>query len=164
MERCIELTTTGELPTLLQMAHVDGNEQAVVSLVTLNIAALDEYLHLNNRMTELEMDSVAYDIVHVYGGALSFADLNLILTTARRGGYGRFFERLSAVDILTWVSEYYDRRLEESVALVMGERDSREERKRERGVMGSDASFQLYKETTLPEVMRQFQRDIKSNN
>lgn len=127
----MELTATGQLPTLLQMAHQEGNEEKVVSLVALNILALDAFLHLNNRLTEAEVDMVARDIVKVYGGALSFGDLNIILTNARRGVYGRFYERISGADVLGWVREYYDVRLGESAARVEGERERATERERE---------------------------------
>lgn len=146
MERCIEITAKGDIPTLLAMAHQPDNEAKVVALVALNIAALDEFLHLNNRLTEQEIDMVASDVVHVYGGALSFADLNIILTNARRGVYGRFYERLSGSDILSWVADYYEQRLNECATRTRYEHESRGERQREKGVTLSDAAFRIFKE------------------
>lgn len=146
MDRCIELTKKGELPTLLQMAHQPENDDKIVALVALNIVALDSYLHLNNRLTEQEVETIARDIVQVYGGALSFADLNLILTNARRGAYGKFYERLSGVDIMKWISEYYDERLGESATQTRYERESRAPRYKSKGVTKTDAEYRIYKD------------------
>lgn len=137
MEQSIALTETGDMPTLLQMAHRDGNEDKTIALVALNIAALDEYLHLNNRLTQLEIDTVARDIVQVYGGALSFADINIILTNARRGQYGRFYERLGGADIMAWIDQYFNARLNECEARTLSRHDRSEPRYRDRGVVCS---------------------------
>lgn len=147
MERCIEVTRSGALPTLLQMAAMPENGAKVIALVALNIVALDAYLHLKNRLTEVEVDTLAQDIVEIYGGALSFADLNIILTNARRGAYGKYYERLSAADILGWVAEYYDARLDECAMRTRGERDSSAPRYREKSVSRDDARLAQYKDT-----------------
>lgn len=110
----MELTAEGSLPTLLAMAHAEGNDEKVVALVALNIVALDNYLHLRNRLTEVEVNTISRDIVDEFGGALSFADLYIVLRSARRGEYGKFYERLSGPDIMTWFSDYYERRLSAS--------------------------------------------------
>lgn len=137
MEQSIALTESGDMPTLLQMAHRDANEDKTIALVALNIAALDEYLHLNNRMTQIEIDTTARDIVQVYGGALSFADLNIILTKARRGQYGRFYERLGGPDIMAWIDQYYNDRLNECEARTLSRHERSEPRYRDRGVVCS---------------------------
>ena len=145
MDRCIELTTSGDLPVLLQMAHQEGNGEKVVALVKLNIIALDAYLHLNNRLTEQEVDTLSDNIVHLYGGALSFADLNIVLTNARRGVYGKFYERLSASDIMAWFDEYFNARLNECAARTRLEHESLPERHKAKNVSKKDAEYAIYK-------------------
>lgn len=145
MDRCIELTKSGDLPTLLQMAHQEGNGEKIVALVKLNIIALDAYLHLNNRLTEQEVDTLSADIVQLYGGALSFADLNIVLTNARHGVYGKFYERLSASDIMSWFDEYFNARLNECATRTRLEHDSRETRYKAKNVSKKDAEYAIYK-------------------
>lgn len=130
----MELTASGEMPTLLAMAHQPNNEQKLVALVALNIAALDEYLHLNNRLSEREIDLVSETIVGVYGGALSFADINLVLTNAKNGAYGRFYERLSGSDILKWFADYFEQRTTEASYLSMSEHERSMFRVRAKGI------------------------------
>ena len=145
MDRCIELTKSGDLPTLLQMAHQEGNGEKSVALVKLNIIALDAYLHLNNRLTEQEVDTLSADIVQLYGGALSFADLNIVMTNARRGVYGKFYERLSAVDIMSWFDEYFNARLNECATRTRYEHESRPARHKAKEVSKEDAAYAIYK-------------------
>ena len=145
MDKCIELTKSGDLPTLLQMSHQEGNGEKIVALVKLNIIALDAYLHLNNRLTEQEIDTLSADIVQLYGGALSFADLNIVLTNARRGVYGKFYERLSAVDIMSWFDDYFNARLNECATRTRYEQESRPTRHKAQDVSKEDAAFAIYK-------------------
>ena len=143
MDRCIELTKSGDIPTLLQMAHQEGNREKIIALVKLNIIALDAYLHLNNRLTEQEIDTLSADIVQLYGGALSFADLNIVLTNARRGVYGKFYERLSAVDIMAWFNDYFSKRLSECESRTLNERERSPMRYKSKGITQSELAVQI---------------------
>lgn len=143
MDRCIELTKNGDIPTLLQMAHQEGNSEKIVALVKLNIIALDAYLHLNNRLTEQEVDALSADIVQLYGGALSFADLNIVMTNARRGVYGKFYERLSAVDIMSWFDDYFNKRLAECESRTLNERERSPMRYKPKGITQSELAVQI---------------------
>ena len=146
MEECIALSTSGAVPCMLAMAHQPDNEGKVLSLVVLNIAALDEFLHLNNRLSENEIESVADKIVHTYGGALSFADLNLIFENAKNGRYGKFYERLSSVDILSWFDRWFNERCDEAAMMSLSEHERVLGRIRVRELTKKDVEYQLYKE------------------
>lgn len=84
----------------------------MLAIIKLNIAALDRFLHLKNPLGEDEIDFIAEQIVDEFGGALTFADLHVVLTNAKAGRYGKFYERLSAPDVLDWFRKYYDERLD----------------------------------------------------
>lgn len=162
MERCMELTANGDLPTLLQMAHLPDNGDKVVALVALNIIALDAYLHLNNRLTQQEVDTIALDIVNIYGGALSFADLNIILTEARRGVYGRFYERLSGADIMSWIDAYYNKRLNEAAMRTQMRHERQAVRRRGDTMTRQDIAYYIFKEQFYKEQINSQSKTYKN--
>jgi hypothetical protein len=147
MYDCMALTATGEVPCMLAMAHQPDNEENVVSLVVLNIAALNEFLHLNNPLSEAEIEALAEKIVYDYGGALSFADLHLILENAKNGRYGKFYERLSSVDVLSWFDKWFNERCNEAANRSIGEHERAMQRIKEKQVAEKDVAFQLFKES-----------------
>ena len=106
---CLALQDAGE-PVLKAIAREGGDKQ-LEATVALNIAALDRFLHLKNPLSEEEIDFIAGQIVDEYGGALTMADIHLVLKSAKAGAYGKFYERLSAPDILSWFRVYYESRL-----------------------------------------------------
>lgn len=158
MNDCMALTASGEIPTLLAMAHQKDNAKSVKSLVLLNFAALDEYLHLNNRMSEEELVTLAEDVVEEYGGMLSFADLNLIINNIKRGVYGKLYERLSSVEIMMWISEYCDKRLEEAGSISFGEHERSPLRERVEGIEKNNdpkaIRFYLEKKQEILEIQK----------
>ena len=89
----------------------------MLAMIKLNIAALDRFLHLKNPLSEEEIVFVSEQIVEEFGGALTFADVHLVLKDAKAGKYGKFYERLSAPDILEWFRIYYDKRLDAAYEL-----------------------------------------------
>lgn len=145
MNDCMALTASGDTPVMLALANIPGNHDAVLSLIFLNIAALDEYLHLNNRLTEAEAEDIASKVLHAYGGAFSFADLNLVLERAKNGYYGRFFERLSAPEIMTWFEQYYNERINAAEDNSYNEYPRSVPRRRERGNTWAVAAGELHK-------------------
>lgn len=121
MRQCMELTRTGEQPTLLAMYHAKGYEANVVAMVAAHIAALDIFLHLKNGLSKEEVIETAKSIVETYGGALSFADIKVVFDNARRGAYGSFYERLSSVEIMRWFGDWFDKRTCAAEADSVGE-------------------------------------------
>lgn len=121
MQRCMELTRSGQLPTLKAMARVEGNREHVLSLIVCNLVALNAFMHLKNGMTEAEMEYCAGKILEDYGGALSFADLHLVMDNIKSGKYGRMYERMGAADILAWVDDWYNARLGEAECGTMSD-------------------------------------------
>lgn len=117
----MELTRTGEQPTLLAMYHAKGYEASVVAMVAAHIGALDIYLHLKNGLSTDEVIETAKSIVETYGGALSFADIKVVFDNARRGAYGSFYERLSSVEIMRWFGDWFDKRTCAAEADSVGE-------------------------------------------
>lgn len=147
MERCMQLTAEGSTPVMLAMANANnkGNHDAVLNLIFLNIAALDKYLHLNNPLKEAEAEDIASKVLHTYGGALSFADLNLVLERAKNGYYGRFYERLSAPDVMSWFDSYYNERLNTAESNSYAEHEHSQPRERKGRLSEAVAAAEILK-------------------
>lgn len=111
MKDCVALPPE-QNPTLLKLANAEGMRQSTVAMVALNIAALDEFLGLNNRLTDQQLDFIAEEVVDTYGGALTFADVMMVSKNAKMGMYGKLYERLSAPEVLGWFKAYYEERLD----------------------------------------------------
>ena len=107
---CIALQKQGE-PALMTLAR-QSDEKQVKNMLFLNIAAFDKFLHLKNPLSETEADFIVEQLLDEFGGALTMADVHLVLRNAKAGKYGKFYERLSAPDILQWFRDYYSERLE----------------------------------------------------
>ena len=113
----IALQRQGE-PCMLSIKRNSGDDgKKMLAVIKLNIAALDRFLHLKNPLSEEEIVFVSEQIVEEFGGALTFADVHLVLKDAKAGKYGKFYERLSASDILEWFRTYYDKRLDAAYEL-----------------------------------------------
>lgn len=84
----------------------------MLAIIKLNIAALDRFLQLKNPLGEDGIDFIAEQIVNEFGGALTFADLHVVLTNAKAGRYGNLYERLSPPVVLDWFRKYYNERLD----------------------------------------------------
>lgn len=111
---CLALQDKGE-PTLSRIARQGETERTqITAVLKLNIIDLDNFLHLKNKLTESEVDFIAEEILRDFGHGLTMADVLLVMKTAKKGGYGKFYERLSAPDIMQWFEEYFNKRLETS--------------------------------------------------
>lgn len=109
---CIALQSNGE-PVLKAIARQgDVANKKLIATIKLNLIALDRFLHLKNPLSEEETEFIAEQIVDEFGGALTFADLHLVLKKGKAGQYGKFYERLSAPDVLDWFRQYFDSRLD----------------------------------------------------
>lgn len=119
--QCVQLSRSGE-PCLLKMSK--QGETAKVQLnatICLHLVVLDRFLHLKNPLSEEEVEFIASQIVSEYGGALTFADLKVFFDRIKSGKYGKMYERLSAPDILTWLGQYFDERLDAAEQISINE-------------------------------------------
>lgn len=108
----IALQKAGE-PSLLTIKWQGEKEtRRMLAVLKINLTAFAKFFHLKNTLTEDEIDFIAEQIVDEFGGALNFGDINIVLRDAKAGKYGKFYERLSAPDILGWFRDYYDSRLD----------------------------------------------------
>ena len=89
----------------------------ILATLAINIAAFDRFLHLKNPLSPDECDFIAEQIVDEFGTALTLADVYLVLKDAKAGKYGKFYERVSAPDIISWFREYFDKRLDAAYEL-----------------------------------------------
>ena len=109
---CLTLQEQGEPVLLSIMRQGEVEERRLLAVIRLNIIALDRFLHLNNPLSADEAEFIATQIVDEFGGALTMADIHLVIKDIKAGRYGKLYERLSAPDLLGWFREYYDRRLD----------------------------------------------------
>ena len=86
----------------------------VEAMIAANIYALDSFLRLKNGLTQDEVFFTAESIMEEFGWVLTFADVNIVFTKAKRGGYGQFYERLSCAQIMDWFRQYADERMDEA--------------------------------------------------
>lgn len=111
MQDCMALQREGE-PVLLTMARQSEKARtSVQATLALNLIELNKFLHLKNGLRNEECEFISYDILDNFGGALTFADVKIVLDKAKRGDYGQFYERLSAATIIGWFKQYYEDRL-----------------------------------------------------
>lgn len=112
MKDCLAIQDSGE-PVLRAITRQGKAESVKLSaMIALNIAAIDRFLHLKNPLNEDEIDFIAEQIMDEFGCAMTMADIYIVLRNAKAGKYGKFYERLSAPDVLNWFREYYDNRLD----------------------------------------------------
>ncbi|MDY6287983.1 MAG: hypothetical protein SPM02_00880 [Bacteroidales bacterium] len=94
------------------LAALNRDSPKTLALLKLNIAALDRFFHLKNPLGEDEIDFIAEQIIDEFGGALTFADIHIVLRDIKAGKYGKLYERLSAPDVLSWFRDYFSSRLD----------------------------------------------------
>lgn len=109
---CLTLQEQGEPVLLSIIRQGEVEERRLLAVIRLNIIELDRFLHLNNPLSAEEAEFIATQIVDEFGGALTMADIHLVIKDIKAGRYGKLYERLSAPDLLGWFREYYDRRLD----------------------------------------------------
>lgn len=110
---CVALSASQQEFTLAVMAHrSESTRKQLTAAIALNIAALDRQLNLKNPLSEDNIDFIAEQIVDEFGNTLTMADVFLVLRNALAGMYGKFYERLSAPDVLSWFRNYYNERFD----------------------------------------------------
>lgn len=89
----------------------DFGEEAVIFQLVRQIVKLDAFLGLKNGINPEQAVEVSRMILDDYP-YITFADFDCICNRAKRGYYGKMYERLSPSDIYQWVAEYFDKRCE----------------------------------------------------
>lgn len=109
---CFALQEQGE-PVLLALARQgERTRKQTVAVLLCALTEFNNFLHLKNPLTNEEGSFIAEQIVDEFGGALTLADVNLVLHKAKAGQYGKMYERLSAPTVMSWFRQYYDERLD----------------------------------------------------
>ena len=109
---CLALQQQGE-PVLMAFARQgEAVRKQLLANIWLNIAALCQFLHLKNTLSDDEKDFIAEEILEEFGGTLTMADFHVVLRNAKAGRYGKMYERISAPDVLEWFRKYWDARLD----------------------------------------------------
>lgn len=100
-------------PSLAKIVKQSGGDnRQLLAILKVNIIALAAYLKLKNSLDEDDVDYTAEQIYENYGMVLNLADVYCVLRNAKHGKYGKFYERLSATDIITWFRDYYNERMD----------------------------------------------------
>lgn len=113
----IVLQKQGEPSLCAYKRQGDKVFKQMLATLAINIAAFDRFLHLKNPLSPEECDFIAEQIVDEFGTALTLADVYLVLKDAKAGKYGKFYERVSAPDIISWFRDYFDKRLDAAYEL-----------------------------------------------
>lgn len=143
-----------ECPCLLRLAHESQqSHEEIITLLSAHLLALNQFLNLKNGMDSEEIIFTAESIVDEFGGALTFADINIVLTAAKRGKYGKMYERLSCAQVMDWFRNYYSERMEAAERLSIHQ--AREEKS---APLRMTAEI---KEVLLPLVEKRTDNDIE---
>lgn len=97
--------------------------QFTVSYISLWILNLQSFVNVSSKMSEAQIDETA-EIIAVDYNNLNLADINLVFSTAKKGGYGQFYGRLDGQMILGWFDKYFNERREVAADLSVREADA----------------------------------------
>ncbi len=123
------LATHADSITTLCLAY---GQEKVEANFRIQIATLQEYLGVKNKMSETFIDELVAEIVGEFK-QLTMADVHVIMRRAKTGEYGEYYERLSIPKVMTWFRKYYEERIE--VAVLQNEREAE---RIKNSYMGSD--------------------------
>lgn len=96
---------------LKRIVREDGEMKLKKTLAAL-LYALDKFLHLKEGLSDEEIFFTADSIVDEFGGQITFADIKVVIENAKRGNYGKMYERLSCATVMDWFRQYIDQRLD----------------------------------------------------
>lgn len=96
---------------LKRIVREDGEMKLKKTLAAL-LYALDKFLHLKEGLSDEEIFFTADSIVEEFGGQITFADIKVVIENAKRGNYGKMYERLSCATVMEWFRQYIDQRLD----------------------------------------------------
>jgi hypothetical protein len=81
----------------------------VQAVIELHLLALNESVNVGRPLTEFQIKEISIEIITVYY-FLSVIEISLVLRKAKRGDYGKLYNALNIVDILSWFSSYAEER------------------------------------------------------
>ncbi len=113
-------------PCLLRMVR-KSERKLIVAGLALHLRELDKFLALKNGMSDDALLFTAEGIIDEFGGSLTMADVKIVLTKAKRGGYGKMYERLDCPTVMEWFRQYHDERLSAAYEYNLN-REARERR------------------------------------
>lgn len=106
----IEKAMNANSPTI-GMMHREKGEQFTKSMLMIWIVYLNNLMDLKNPMSEEQTELCAQSILDEFYG-LKFSDLTLLFKNIISGQYGKFYERISISDLLSFFRQYFDDRCE----------------------------------------------------
>lgn len=104
----IEKAMNAQSPTIGTMQREKG-ENFTKSILMIWLVYLNNLMDLKNPMSEEQTELCAQSILDEFYG-LKFSDLTLLFKNIISGQYGKFYERISISDILSFFREYFDQR------------------------------------------------------
>ena len=87
------------------------NEDSVIMMLVAWISNLQRFLNVSAKMDAAQMYETCRMILDDFW-ALNCADVNLVMSRAKRGFYGQLFGRIDGQIIYLWFAEYFEERCE----------------------------------------------------
>lgn len=136
---CRELKTVQDciksnLPSVGMSIDKHGCEN-IEDYVRLWLMDLNQSVNLKRPLNAGQMDFIAMQIIDKHRN-MRLADIYFIFLTAKSGGYGELYERLSPDKVLLWFSEYWNDRMGIAATMTRDEHaQSKESGAREGNIM-----------------------------
>lgn len=108
--RTLDAAILTEAPKLTTM--VRQNRKGAVTLLKMNLAALDKSLKNKDGLTPEEIDLIADEVLTKWGKLISFADVWVVFRNARIGKYGELYQQLTAAKVIKWFDDYCEKRMQ----------------------------------------------------
>jgi hypothetical protein len=87
------------------------NEDSVIMMLVAWISNLQRFLNVSTKMDAAQMYETCRMILDDFW-VLNCADVNLVMSRAKRGFYGQLFGRIDGQIIYQWFAEYFEERCE----------------------------------------------------
>ena len=81
----------------------------VQAIIELHLLALNQSVNVGKPLTEFQIKEISIEIISEFY-YLSIVEISLIFRKAKRGDYGKLYNTLNIVDILTWFTTYCEER------------------------------------------------------
>ena len=88
-----------------------GSEKICLALLKIWIVSLNDFLNIARKMSPQQIDEICYYIYQDYH-YLKMSDIYLVITRAKKGYYGKFYESLDGTKIMDIFSQYANERSE----------------------------------------------------
>ena len=92
-------------PSLQELTFIHG-QGSVKQYLVAHLATLNKFLKADDKLSVEEMEFVVDEVYDEYRQIFTFADINIIFNRAKRGDYGKLYNKVSASDILEWFRTY----------------------------------------------------------